>query len=38
MCIRDSSIPLEDKDFLEELNTIKYIAEANGYKRSIVDN
>ena len=32
------SIPLEDKDFLEELNTIKYIAKANGYKRSIVDN
>ena len=32
------SIPLEDKDFHEELNTIKYIAKANGYKRSIIDN
>ena len=38
MCIRDSSIPLEDKDFHEELNTIKYIAKANGYKGSIVES
>ena len=32
------SIPLEDKDFHEELNTIRYIAKANGYKSSLVDS
>ena len=31
------TIPLSEKDYNEEVNTIKYIAAANGYKSSLVD-
>ena len=31
------TIPLSEKDYNEEVNTIKYIAPANGYKSSLVD-
>ena len=36
MCIRDSNIPLDEIDYKDELNTIKYLAESNGYDRTIV--
>ena len=32
MCIRDryiENIPLDEKDYIDELNTIKYLAESN---------
>ena len=32
------SVPLEDNDFNDELNTIKHIAAANGYDCRMVDN
>lgn len=32
------TIPLDDDSFNEELNTIKYIAQANGYSYSMIDN
>ena len=32
------SIPLNEDDFLDELNNVKYIALANGYNNSLVDN
>lgn len=32
------TIPLETNDFHEEINTIKYIAKANGYTCSMIDN
>ena len=32
MCIRDR----DEKDYKDELNTIKYLAESNGYDRTIV--
>ena len=31
-------VPINKDDFLDELNTIKYIALANGYNSSLVDN
>ena len=36
MCIRDR--PLDDEDFNDELNTIKYIAQANGHNSSLINN
>ena len=30
-------IPLEAKDYIDELNTIKYIAVANGYSSAVID-
>ena len=41
MCIRDrihrlNNIPLDEIDYKDELNTIKYLAESNGYDRTIV--
>ena len=32
------TVPLDDEDFNDELNTIKYIAQANGYNSSLIDN
>ena len=32
------TVPLDDEDFNDELNTIKYIAHANGYNSSLIDN
>ena len=30
--------PLAQKDYKDELNTIKYLAQANGYDRILTDN
>ena len=32
------TVPLDDEDFNDELNTIKYIAQANGFNSSLIDN
>ena len=32
------TVPLYDEDFNDELNTIKYIAQGNGYKSSLIDS
>ena len=34
---RLTSIPLEHDDYIDELNTIKYIAEVNGYQSSMIE-
>ena len=31
-----NNIPLDETDYKDELNTIKYLAESNGYDRTIV--
>ena len=36
MIHRLNNIPLDEKDYKDELNTIKYLAESNGYDRTIV--
>ena len=45
MCIRDSfrtmihrlnNIALDENDYKDELNTIRYLADSNGYDRTIV--
>ena len=34
---RLNNIPLDEIDYKDELNTIKYLAESNGYNRTIVN-
>ena len=36
MIHRLNNIPLDEVDYKDELNTIKYLAESNGYDRTIV--
>ena len=36
MIHRLNNIALDEKDYKDELNTIKYLAESNGYNRTIV--
>ena len=36
MIHRLNNIPLDEMDYKDELNTIKYLAESNGYDRTIV--
>ena len=36
MIHRLNNIPLDEKDYKDELNMIKYLAESNGYDRTIV--
>ena len=36
MIHRLNNIPLDEIDYKDELNTIKYLAESNGYDRTIV--
>ena len=37
MIHRLNNIPLDEKDYKDELHTIKYLAESNGYDRTIVN-
>ena len=32
-----NNIPLDEKDYKDKLNTIKYLAESNGHDRTIVN-
>lgn len=32
------NVPLKEQDFLDEVNTIKYIAQANVYNSSMIDS
>ena len=36
MIHRLNNIPLDEIDYKDELNTIKYLADSNGYDRTIV--
>ena len=36
MIHRVNNIPLDEIDYKDKLNTIKYLAESNGYDRTIV--
>ena len=37
MIHRLNNIPLDEKDYKDELNTTKYLAESNRYNRTIVN-
>ena len=37
MIHRLSNIPLDEKDYQDELNTIRYLAETNGCNRTIIN-